>query len=143
MSKISETTARDLRLAQESQFNQPRDEMLSGLEDNLQLQAQKISQLLEENERLGSEGIKYKNEITALHAEVARLQSWYSLASEGLNTTDLETARQQIAVLWSYVHAMGSPGHRMITFLGKTFGNNFIGRMLRKLVRLFTAIKNA
>ena len=113
------------------------------LENNLRLQAKKIQDLLVENESLGAAVKNLESKVTILEQENARLLGWYDMATKSLQTEDLNAAQEQVRVLWSYVHAMGSPGHRAVSFTSRQFGKLWIGRFCKRSAKWAYAVIKA
>lgn len=114
-----------------------------GLESDLDLQSGKIQRLLDVNEDSGANLEKTKKENARNVAEVqAELEQWRNLCISRLGP-NIEAANHQIDVFRSYVDAMGSPGHRAVSYLGRKVGQGKIGRIARKLVNLLIALKQA
>lgn len=124
-------------------------ELLLRMEETLTSQAQKISQLLSASEVLGAR-LHESQEKCALLTEVndemkaklAEAQHWKDMGVARLGPT-FELANHQIDVLRSYVDAMGSPGHRFVTFAGKRLGGGVVGRMFRRALAAGIALKRA
>lgn len=115
----------------------------NGLYATLHLQANKINELLLENERLAASNQSLLQRVAQLEDHSARLQEWHDLASVSLQTHDINVARQQLSVLWGYVHAMGSPEHRAITFISRIVDKLLIGRVCKRGAKWLYAIAKA
>jgi len=125
-------------------------EELSGLlqakELSLALQRAKIAKLMAENERIGAEREELANLERRLihlspnsHAALAELLAWRQFGQERLGTC-FESADRQLAQLWKYAQEMGSPGHRMVRFIGKTMGRTWVGRKCNAALSLGYAL---
>ena len=131
-------------------------------------QAQKLSGLLAAAEKLGTQLVDKESELAEtqarlitneekavshaaaqaaayaaalndLHEQFVEANHWKQMCLARLGPTR-ELADHQIDVFRSYTEAMGSPGHRTVTFIGKKFGRSFIVRGLRKLFYLGMAV---
>lgn len=129
-------------MAKALQMNHHRNQA-DGLYATLHLQADKINELLLENERLAANNQSLTQQVVQLEAETARLQPWYDLASQRLQTHDLGVAQQQLNVLWGYVHAMGSPDHRAVTFVSRIVSKLWLGRVCKRGAKWVYAIVKA
>lgn len=129
-------------MAKAVQMSQHRNQA-NGLYATLHLQAEKINELLLENERLAANNQSLSQEVLALEAETARLRAWYDLATQRLQTNDLGVAQQQLDILWSYVQAMGSPEHRAVTFLNRLVSKLWLGRVCKRGAKWVYAILKA
>ena len=118
-----------------------------------ELQAKKIQTLLEDCERLGAE----KGEIvdnyhqilqqlntdpTGAAARVNELQRWEHLGKTRLAPT-IQSAEHQAEILWSYVAAMSSPGHRLVSFLGRKLGRTWIAVKARDALLWLMAFRES
>ena len=120
-----------------------RDDRIDRVEETLLLQARKINALLVENEKLGSQNHELQQKITLLEHENSRLLPWYKLATSKLRTEDIQLADQQFDILWGYVHAMGSPGHRVVTFFSRQVSKLWLGRVCKRSLKWIYAIVKA
>jgi hypothetical protein len=124
-----------------------------GLRANLELQANKIQKLISENEELGADraqALELFNKLLAIlgtdeaHAEasVAELRKWKELGEQRLAPT-LDAAQLQADILWSYVKAMQSPGHRLVAFLGGLVRGRWLGRKVKSMLAFLMALHQA
>jgi hypothetical protein len=119
----------------------------------LKLQAEKIRSLIEENEKLGARAVQAESLIHAICCslnkkpdevlvELEGLKRWRHIGATKLAPT-VEQAEMQIDILWSYVKAMGSPGHRAVSFIGKRLGGFFLFRWLKNAAYALMALRQA
>jgi hypothetical protein len=124
-----------------------------GLRANLELQANKIQKLISENEELGADrtqAMELLHKLLAVlgteetHAEtaVAELLKWKELGEQHLAPT-LDAAQQQADILWSYVKAMQSPGHRFVSLLGGLLRGRWLGRKIKSVLAFLLALHEA
>ncbi len=135
--------------AQEASSTAALEELHQAAQQTMRLQAQKIQLLLDDAERLGAENAAecrrsedLARQIQQLKVEISELVPWRELVTARLGP-DLKAASNQADILWSYVAAMGSPGHRFVSWLGRTAGKTLFGRALRKLLNLVMVLRQA
>ncbi len=120
---------------------------------NMEMQAAKIQKLLYENEELGADKVQACEKLQGLlailgtdqeNAEItaAELKRWKELGQTKLAST-LDAAEHQADILWSYVKAMGSPGHRAMMSFGALLGKCWLGRKLKSFCAAMLALKKA
>lgn len=119
------------------------------LAENLSLQALKIRELLQANEALGAEACELRNRAGSLEHQLERAQThieelakWRDLCQARLGR-DVASASHQLDVWWSHVLAMQSPGHRLVSVMGRALGNGRAALFLRKLMNFVLALKKA
>jgi len=123
-------------------------ETFSAREEALQLQAEKITALLVENERLGHQvnASPSREELLAevedYQARIQELEPWKLYVLDRLGPT-LGIAEEHVALMQSHVRAMRSPAHRLVAFVGRTAGQTLPGRMLRRGLAWLTVICKA
>lgn len=123
-------------------------EQITVLKQTIALQRNKLKSLVMDNEHIGAE-----REILASlerrllhissnpHAALAELLAWRHLGMNRLAPT-IDAANKQVDILWNYVREMRSPGHRIISFLGKIMASTWVGRKLRASMHyLFLLLK--
>ena len=120
-----------------------------GKDDTIRLQARKIQHLLAEAEYLGAERERLatlKRRLSVVHSSpelaVDELLGWRKLGTERLGP-NVAGAKEQFDVLWSQRHAMGSPGHRFISYLGRSLRRTALGRKLHSAIKFLMALRQA
>lgn len=120
----------------------------------IQIQAEKIASLIGKAEKLGAKASDSQEQVQKLltsiqeledqnqllSREISRLREIEAVVVARLGNTP-EQISHQVDVLFSYVAAMGSPGHRAVTFLGKKLGRGRVGRVFRRAVMLGVAFR--
>ena len=139
----------ELHASASSASNYDGEELQKFESQTVALQADKIRALLDDAERLGAENEaerrradRLTDELASLNAVIAELQPWKQLAVDRLGP-NLPAAAHQLDVLWSYVAAMGSPGHRFITWCGKMAGKTLLGRFVKRCLNLLLVLRQA
>ena len=130
-------------------------EVEQGLRIQLDLQSKKIQTLLHKVEELGCNAIKnveiieLKNQIILKNLELERLNSecqiykkWYLMGIARLGNT-FEIANNQLDTLYRYTRDMGSPSHRILSFILKKCNKILPLKKLSKVFVLLNAIKKA
>ena len=136
----------------ENRLEQERN-LRMGLKANMELQAGKIQKLLHDNEELGADKAAALEQLARiqdclnadpsnLEEKLEELRRWQELAQRKLGPT-LESAEHQADILWSYVNAMGSPGHRLTIRLGTIAEKTWIGRKLKRVAAWLLALRRA
>lgn len=119
--------AGNLRIADSRQNSSLTEE----LNYTLQMQAGRISKLLEENERLGVDlqnvKAKFDSLVSLLNCssekaerEIESLIEWKKLAQEKLAST-IDGAQKQVDLLWNCHKELNSSSHRFVSFVEKKF----------------------
>jgi chromosome segregation ATPase len=124
-------------------------QLLLAHEQTIVLQRKKVASLLKDNERVGAERESLQSIERLLlrissnpHAALAELMAWRHLGMTRLAPTQAQ-ATEQLDVLWNYVREMNSPGHRIVSFLGRRLGRTRVGRAVRRMLHfLYVMVKS-
>lgn len=115
------------------------------------LQAAKITDLLQINERLAFENQEAAAKLQRaaaiagpgdLEARMREAAAWRDLGRSRLGMT-VQDASQHLDVLFCHARALASPGHRMVAFMGRKLGGTYIGRGVKKFLAALIALRNA
>ena len=123
-------------------------QLVSSLELTIAFQRKKLRALESDNERIGADLEILKSLERRLvhispnpHAALAELLSWQHLGMSRLAPT-VPVANEQLDALWNYVREMSSPGHRIVSFLGKALSMTWVGRKIRAAIHFLYLLGN-
>lgn len=121
-------------------------ELVNALEAQVRLSSEKIRVLLRNAEvqatRAERERAALAERLHRAELELLQLGPLVDLVRTEISQ-DPNIVRHQLEIYRSYVQAMGSPGHRLVTFLGKRTKQNALARTVRKGMNFLIAVRQA